>query len=54
MTAEYKHEYMKFQSTPSARRATDFSDYIALSIPISIHALREESDETASIEKIKI
>ena len=33
-----------FLSTPSARRATNFKEVFALSIQISIHALREEGD----------
>ena len=33
-----------FQSTPSARRATDRACKLLCNIPISIHALREESD----------
>ena len=34
----------KFQSTPSARRATDGSAFDGVLLTISIHALREESD----------
>ena len=34
----------KFQSTPSARRATQCHPYRRHSTPISIHALREEGD----------
>ena len=34
----------KFQSTPSARRATNGQIQIAQAVPISIHALREEGD----------
>ena len=34
----------KFLSTPSGWRATLFSDYIILSVCISIHALRVEGD----------
>ena len=37
----------KFQSTPSARRATKDQWYSALQIKISIHALREEGDVVA-------
>ena len=33
-----------FQSTPSARRATDFTAYHLANFDISIHALREEGD----------
>ena len=33
-----------FQSTPSARRATDRACKLLCNIPISIHALREEGD----------
>ena len=35
---------MKFQSTPSARRATGHQGYVGLPVRISIHALREEGD----------
>ena len=35
----------KFQSTLSVRRATGFSCAVVRSALISIHALREESDE---------
>ena len=34
----------RFQSTPSARRATQFQDCYHVVIDISIHALREEGD----------
>ena len=40
---DLNHAY-KFQSTPSARRATMFLDEFDHIIKISIHALREESD----------
>ena len=36
-----------FQSTPSARRATDRACKLLCNIPISIHALREEGDGKA-------
>ena len=39
-----------FQSTPSARRATDFALYDLDFLVISIHALREESDEIETDE----
>ena len=48
MTAEYKHEYMKFLSTPSARRATASGRVGGRHGLISIHALREEGDLNAS------
>ena len=38
----------KFLSTPSARRATDFQREWSPEIDISIHALREEGDESWS------
>ena len=38
---------MQFLSTPSARRATAESSAVSESVPISIHALREEGDATA-------
>ena len=36
-----------FQSTPSARRATTAGEAMPLHLQISIHALREEGDDTA-------
>ena len=39
-----------FQSTPSARRATPYSQIAQLAKSISIHALREEGDLDAVIE----
>ena len=42
----------KFQSTPSARRATEQEAFNAGDWIISIHALREESDSKSS-EKIQ-
>ena len=36
--------WVSFQSTPSARRATDSFQYFYQVRTISIHALREESD----------
>ena len=41
-------EGQRFQSTPSARRATRERLCLVLILLISIHALREEGDETAS------
>ena len=41
---EYRTPYAKFQSTPSARRATKYNKYKAIRQNISIHALREEGD----------
>ena len=38
------HLQRKFQSTPSARRATEDTGAFASIEPISIHALREEGD----------
>ena len=35
----------KFQSTPSARRATNCNNFAVASSKISIHALREEGDD---------
>ena len=35
---------VRFLSTPSARRATEFSLPICVDVEISIHALREEGD----------
>ena len=35
-----------FQSTPSARRATDYAEFQGIMGSISIHALREEGDTT--------
>ena len=40
-----RHEFL---STPSARRATNAVQLILESLSISIHALREEGDETSS------
>ena len=42
--SEYRREDRKFQSTPSARRATPQKPARARKVGISIHALREESD----------
>ena len=42
----YQYFSNKFQSTPSARRATSASPSNRISACISIHALREESDRT--------
>ena len=39
-------QLLKFQSTPSARRATDKDRRTLETIFISIHALREEGDRT--------
>ena len=36
--------FQVFQSTPSARRATDAGELVPFYVDISIHALREESD----------
>ena len=41
---EIIHKYIKFQSTPSARRATEGGEYSRAGEWISIHALREEGD----------
>ena len=38
---------IRFLSTPSARRATSVTERQFASLQISIHALREEGDETA-------
>ena len=38
---------IKFLSTPSARRATDFYHPMLANLSISIHALREEGDGNA-------
>ena len=46
MTAEYKHEYMKFLSTPSARSETKKIRPRLAWLMISIHALREEGDSS--------
>jgi hypothetical protein len=43
-----------FQSTLSVRRATLYKDYALVTIKISIHALREESDPYGSPIKIGI
>ena len=43
---------IKFQSTLSVRRATVFNGFNAKLLGISIHALREESDTTASATAI--
>ena len=40
----FKINRLRFQSTPSARRATDIAKALQLDDPISIHALREEGD----------
>ena len=40
--------YVKFLSTPSARRATPRGKQATESTAISIHALREEGDEPAA------
>ena len=50
---------MEFQSTPSARRATDHAGQAADEVIISIHALREEGDppdrhRSASVSRISI
>ena len=42
------HQDNRFQSTPSARRATFGEHGVVLLVYISIHALREESDRMAS------
>ena len=39
-------QFEEFQSTLSMRRATTFDHYYPVTIPISIHALHEESDLT--------
>ena len=36
--------FHRFQSTPSARRATNAITEISIALHISIHALREEGD----------
>ena len=43
---------IKFLSTPSARRATGKAPRVRVSTDISIHALREEGDETCRICQI--
>ena len=43
-----KHAAAKFLSTPSARRATCCGRFCRRSLPISIHALREEGDSTSA------
>ena len=45
-----------FQSTPSARRATEYTELSKLGVEISIHALREEGDSISgmSVETLQI
>ena len=45
--------FMKFLSTPSARRATLFEEAALLDQSISIHALREEGDDCVSQQLIR-
>ena len=47
-TDEYAAKFQKFLSTPSARRATTDPVRSEFSVPISIHALREEGDYASS------
>ena len=42
------HQHKKFLSTPSARRATNYLNKSSRPLEISIHALREEGDRSAS------
>ena len=46
--------FCQFLSTPSARRATDHDACVELHGFISIHALREEGDDTFSIDQAAI
>ena len=46
---EVFHDVMKFLSTPSARRATQFLFRLHCILQISIHALREEGDESGAV-----
>ena len=47
--ATKEHRSITFLSTPSARRATSGGTLFCCFLAISIHALREEGDGTASI-----
>ena len=40
----FANAFLRFLSTPSARRATNATDNEAFGYQISIHALREEGD----------
>ena len=44
---------MIFQSTPSARRATCFCFHSTQSTVISIHALREEGDQSDELRAVR-
>ena len=44
MISRYPLFVLKFQSTPSARRATSGLEGVGVAHEISIHALREEGD----------
>ena len=48
MHSQLKHRD-KFQSTPSARRATTSAVAVNPALQISIHALREEGDSAGAI-----
>ena len=45
--------YMKFLSTPSARRATNYEYSLEYGENISIHALREEGDNQNSLDRVR-
>ena len=44
---------MRFQSTPSARRATNYNKTDYKKVKISIHALREEGDPVFLVGRLK-
>ena len=44
LRADYNTKFSKFQSTPSVKRATSFSDISKILLKISIHTLCEEDD----------